>query len=292
MDLRVIPHSDLTPELAASGVFVTGMPSADYHAYPAASKSGLDLIDRSPAHYRYREPREATRAMEIGTAIHTALLEPDRFAAEYVLLRNISDRRASEYKQATKEHPSECVLVSHEADHVAGMQESVYANERAADVLRLTGYRELSAFATDPDTGELIKCRFDILTDSGIAVDLKKTRDARPEKFSRSVYDYRYHVQDAFYRHVYRTITGQELAEFLILAVEENMPHISQVYRLDDEAVAEGERQWRRNLAEYSEAKKSGNWRGYVIESELLSLPTWVMNQIENEMDDGGITCE
>lgn len=286
MNITVIDYGELTPELAAKGCFVAGMPNDEYHKYAGISKSGLDLVDRSPAHYRYREPVERSRAMDIGSAIHCALLEPERFAHDYVLLRETTDRRASEYKQAIKEHPAGNVLVASEADRVAGMQESVYANPSAATLLQQDGWRELSVFATDPETGALIKCRFDLLTVTLVAVDLKKTRDARPDKFSRSVYDYRYHVQEAFYRHVFRCASGFDLPEYRLLAVEEKLPHSSVVYRLDDEAVAEGVRQFRRNLDEYAKCEKSGDWHGYVIDSELLSLPTWVMNQIENEMSE------
>lgn len=280
-------YSKLTPELAAQGCFVTDMPSDEYHRYPAISKSGLDLIERSPAHFRYREPSETTRPMEIGTAIHTAILEPDRFSHDYLLLRDVTDRRASEYRQAIKVHDSANVLTGDEADKVSGMQESVYANTSARALLESEGYNELSAFATDPETGLLLKCRFDLLTHGGIGVDLKKTQDVRPEKFSRSVYDYRYHVQDAFYSYVFALASGGvQLQAFKILAVEERMPHISQVYQLDSEAKAEGNRAFRRNLETYAKCFESGDWHGYNIESELLSLPTWIMSQIENELDD------
>jgi len=286
MTITPINYTDLTPELARAGCFVLNMPNSAYHSYEGISKSGLDLIERSPSHYRYREPRSATRAMEIGTAIHAAILEPDRYAAQYMLLVDVHARTASEYKQAIKTHTSECVLVSHEADHIAGMQESVYANESAAKLLDDEGWCEVSAFVECPETGVLLRARFDKLTRYGIGIDLKKTRDARPDKFSRAVYDYRYHVQDAFYSHVYQLITGEPIKAFKIIAVEENMPHSTHVYQLDDEAKAEGARQFERNLADYAEAVNSGHWRGYVVESELLSLPTWVMNQIENEMAD------
>lgn len=155
-------------------MMVIGMPNDIYHAHDSASKSALDLVARSPAHYKYAPPRETTRQMEIGTAIHTALLEPDKFASEYVLLRDVTDRRSSEYKAAIKEHPSERVLTGSEADKVAGMQESVYANPDASSLLSQPGYRELSVFAADPETGVMVRARFDILTHDGQAVDLKK----------------------------------------------------------------------------------------------------------------------
>src|SRR5690625_4787601 len=83
--------------------FIANMPNSVYHSTPEGiSSSGLKQMLRSPAHYKFQASTPPTRAMEIGTSIHTALLEPDRFAHEYVLLRDVKDRRSSEYKQAVK----------------------------------------------------------------------------------------------------------------------------------------------------------------------------------------------
>ena len=61
------------------------IPNADYHGGQGISKSGLDLIAKSPAHFAAAklEPREPTKAQALGTAIHALILEPDVFAAEY-----------------------------------------------------------------------------------------------------------------------------------------------------------------------------------------------------------------
>lgn len=63
-----------------------------YHAGPGESKSLLDLVRRSPAHYRARmlaanddTPPAATPAQMIGTAFHALLLEPAEFAKNYCL---------------------------------------------------------------------------------------------------------------------------------------------------------------------------------------------------------------
>src|SRR5690554_7240947 len=133
--------------------FIEGMPNEVYHSHPeGVSSSGLKLVERSPAHYRYQAARAPSRAMEIGTAIHTALLEPERFAADYVLLKDVKDRRASEYKAAVKVHGSERVLVSGEADQVAGMQEAVLSNQAMSERLNAEGWRELSLFVDRKST--------------------------------------------------------------------------------------------------------------------------------------------
>jgi len=275
---------------ATPGAYLLDMPNADYHGSEGVSKSGLDLIERSPAHYRYRVAKAATRGMELGTAIHTALLEPERFASEYMLLKDVKDRRASEYKQAVKVYGSECTLTGPEADKVAGMQEAVYANPHARELLEVDGWRELSGFAIDPDTGILCRHRPDLLTASGVMVDLKKTQDARADAFSRAVYNYRYHVQAAFYMDQYFWITGERVERFVFLAVEEEMPHGVKIYQLDDDAIAIGREAYRENLRTYASSEASNEWPCYDSAPELLSLPGWAVAQYENELEDGGIS--
>lgn len=269
---------------------IEGMSNADYHAADGISKSGLDLIARSPAHFRYAAPCQSSRAMEIGTAIHTAILEPERFAVEYMLLRDVDDRRASAYKEAAKVHGGERTLTMSESDAVAGMQESVWSNPSAASFLRDQACRkELSIFTNDPITGVKVKCRFDAL--NGLrALDLKKTQDARPSEFVRSVWAYRYHVQEAFYRDVFEWETGDTLDAFGFLAVEQDAPNANKIHLLPDDFVAYGRRLYRQALNTYAQCLDSGHWPSIDGGAEVLSLLPWMMAQIENELDDEGIT--
>lgn len=251
-----------------------------YHAAPGISKSGLDLVARSPAHYAYAAPRESTRAMEVGTAIHCSILEPDRFATDYMMLREVTDRRASAYKEACKVWSAERVLTGTEADKVAGMQESVRSNRHLADFLGAPGQCELSVFATDPETGVLVKCRFDKLLDSHAAVDLKKTQDIRD--FGKSVANYGYHIQAAFYSDVYEWATGEKLDGFVFAAVEEVMPHASAPFFLDDEAMEIGRIEYRKALNTYAECLASDEWPGIECEPQEIQLPYWYMNKFDD----------
>ena len=271
------------------GSYYADVPNEVYHSMSGISKSGLDLINRSPAHYAHRVARAPSRNMEMGTAIHTALLEPERFATDYMLLREVKDRRTSAYKEAVKVYGSERTLTGPEADKVAGMQEAVYANPHARKLLESDGWRELSGMANDPETGATCRHRFDLLTVDGIAVDVKKTQDARPEAFQRSVYNYRYHVQAAFYADQYYWITGNRLKGFMFLAIEEEMPHGVQVYYLDDSSLAIGREEYRADLARYARCITDSDWPAYDSRPSLLSLPDWVLSRYENDLEDGGI---
>lgn len=269
-------------------MFVSGMPNEVYHAHPeGVSSSGLKLVERSPAHYRYQAARAPSRAMEIGTAIHTALLEPERFTTDYVLLKDVKDRRASEYKAATKVHGTERVLVSTEADQVAGMQESVLSNPSMAKRLNAEGWRELSLFVRDPETGVLIRVRYDLLCRNNyVAVDLKSCQDARPEEFSKSIFNYAYDLQAALYRDAFEWATGETPA-FEFAVVEKDMPHGHKLYEPDHTMIQEGRRRYREALNLFAQCEQSGNWPGLPCDGpEIISLPSWRMAQIENEIEE------
>ncbi len=68
------------------GIYSPAMlPNSDYHGGGLVTKSKLDLVDRSPAHLKYQldNPREETKALRIGKALHCAVLEPEVFMNEY-----------------------------------------------------------------------------------------------------------------------------------------------------------------------------------------------------------------
>lgn len=77
------------------GVYA-GIPNADYHGGPGISKSGLDLIHRSPMHYHAvvtaaNDNHESTAAQALGTAAHALILEPAEFVKSYCLGLRQSD---------------------------------------------------------------------------------------------------------------------------------------------------------------------------------------------------------
>lgn len=274
----------------APGIY-TDISNEDYHASHGISNSGLGLVDRSPAHFKYPKERDSTRHMEIGSAIHCAILEPDRFDDEYKVVE-CDVRTSSLYKAACKEYPSELVLTSPESANVLGMQKSVYANRAARSILLSPSRKELSVYAIDPETGLLVKCRFDLLTDDLAAMDIKKTQDARAEAFSRSIYNYGYHRQAAFYIDVYKWATGHDIREWKFLAMEENSPYACKVYTLDPEAIEIGRIEYRAALNQYAECVESGEWPAYGDDEEVISLPGWAFSKFEDDLEVGGFEDE
>lgn len=71
--------------------------NAEYHGGPGISKSGLDLIHKSPLHLRHvldaanDEQEEPSGAFLIGTATHCAILEPGKFVSDFARAPRLAD---------------------------------------------------------------------------------------------------------------------------------------------------------------------------------------------------------
>lgn len=284
--------------------FVPDMPEDEYHGGPGVSKSALDKIapesGGSPAHYKAaKETRlTPTPAMALGTALHCALLEPERFATEYVNT-GCNDKRQKAYKEAA-EALGDKALTARDADWLAGMQAAVWQGsdqnaQAARTLLSMEGDTELSAFAHDDVTGLTRRCRFDLLThadSSGrvFAADIKKTKDASPAEFAKSVFRYRYHVQAAFYSDIYYQITEKPLDSYTFIAIEEAPPHAVQVYAISDEDMAIGRALYVRDLTLVAACVDADDWplapesdtpTAYNRGPSVLSLDPWMRERQE-----------
>lgn len=290
--LKIMPYAEWLNPADHAPCVISDMPNDVYHACEGISNSGLSKIARSPAHYKYGE-FEATKAMELGSALHCAVLEPAVFAEQYLLLPDVKNRTASEYKAATKSRGAGNVLVGKEVDQLTGMVSALNDHYKANQLMGVKGWRELAMFARDPHTGVLCKAKFDFLGFDGhhfYAVDLKTTSDASPEEFSKSIANYRYHVQDAFYSDVFEWATGNTLDKFWFVAVESKRPHGIICRYLDDESREMGGIDARDSLTTYAECVEADYWPCYeqpeTDEECVISLPGWKLAQYENDIVD------
>lgn len=259
-----------------------------YHSSEGYSNSFLTAMLRSPAHAMSRGKWKSTRNMEIGSAFHSSTLEPDLYKRDYRIVE-CDARTSSLYKQACKDHPSAQVLTLGEAETVKGMTDGVYRNPKLRSVIELPGKAEVAYFAIDPETGLMIKCKFDWLTDCFTALDIKKTQDARMHKFSQSINTYMYHMQDAFYRHVFRCATGEDLREFYFGAVEEQKPHASNRWRLGPESRKKGDALFREALTTLAICLDRNEFPAYPCDGDdEIEIPAYALDQDE-ELDLSGL---
>jgi exodeoxyribonuclease VIII len=276
-----------------TGVY-SDISNADYHGGAGVSKSGLDLIARSPLHYwgayldPHREPRKETTAMAVGTAIHTAILEPDTFGERYVILPEGLDRRTTAGKASYEAVISQACATGAEVisanDAAKVLKIAAYAHAHpVAKAMFSDGKAEQSVFWTDDETGVLCKCRPDWLLggENPAVLDVKSTLDASPDEFARSAFKWRYHVQAAWYLDGVEAATGLKPDSFMFLAVEKEAPFASAYYYADDDMIRAGRAEYRRALRVYADCLASGKWTGYTPKLLPLGLPKWADIAIE-----------
>ncbi|USZ80567.1 exodeoxyribonuclease VIII [Serratia phage MQ-4] len=149
----------------------------------------------------------------------------------------------------------------------------------AASKLIGAGKAEQSVYWTDPLTGELCRCRPDWWRDDNIVVDLKTTENAGPDGFAKSIANFRYDVQAAFYLDGIEAATGKRPRGFVFVAVEKKPPFAVGVYVLDAETLELGRAQYQHDLKIYAECQRSGVWPGYGDKIQTINLPAWHANK-------------
>lgn len=258
------------------------LPNEAYHSGPGVSKSGLwTLQTKSPAHYRF-ETREQKAAFDVGTASHTAVLEPEKFEATVV--RGPEDRRGNKWKDAAEFHAGEgkLLLTSGDYDDVLALRDAVHADAWVSAII--TGGKpivEASGYSIDQTTGELVRVRPDLYRDDlGIMVDFKTARSAHPDAFARAVVDYGYHAQGALYSDVWRSV-GKPVEGFVFIVAEPKSPYAHAVYELPPSIVEEGRAMMRAALDTYSTCRAADHWPAYGDGVQELSFKRWAYRLTE-----------
>jgi exodeoxyribonuclease VIII len=255
------------------------MSNADYHAQSAISKSGLDLIARCPAMFKHRRenPILPTPAMRMGTLVHTAILEPHDLA-NLVVAPKIDRRSAAgkaEWEAFKVFAEGKEIVDADELDELQAITKAVHAHPAAGQALSMLSSVEDSIFWTDTDTGIDCRCRPDGILTNGLIIDVKTTKDARPDEFAKSIANYRYHVQSAFYSDGYNAMFGAPPKGFMFIAVETVAPYLVACYVASPEMIIRGRSDYKRDLTTYARCLETDEWPGLPEKPVKIDLPKW-----------------
>ena len=272
-------------EITKPGVY-PNISHAGYIADPvpvgSLSSSGARTILSSPARFAYDRvhPRVAG-SLDIGTITHGLVLGsgPD------VVIVEADSWRTNAAKEAAAEARDEgkVPILAKDYEPARLMAESVMSHPTARALIEQEGLHEASEFAIDPETGEWLRSRPDVLPDASgrrpIIVDLKTALSADPEKFARHAGDFGYHQQHAFYVDLDALIFGDRDAAFALVVVEKAPPYLVSVVELDEEAVDCGRGRNRAAIDRWHQCRQAGQWPGYGNAVHRVSLPPYILNK-------------
>jgi exodeoxyribonuclease VIII len=260
------------------------MSNEDYHKAPGVSKSGLDLIAGNPSTYKWQQgapvDTEKLDALDAGTALHCALLEPDEFESRFIVmpefnLRTTDGRADRDSFMAETADEGKIVLVAEVHRQLQLMRKSAYAHPVVRMIMEARGHNEASIFWNDDETGELCRIRPDrhIWSDEvgPVIVDVKKC--AGIDRFETHAEEFRYHVQHAMYVDGYRKHYGED-APFWFLVVDSTCSagrYRVDVVELPQEWVDAGHELYRRDLTTYHHCNQQNDW----LHVRTLNRPRW-----------------
>ena len=235
---------------------------------------------RSPLHYwaKHVDPNRIetsidSPALRFGPAAHMAVLEQQRFRDTYHLGPQVS-RATKTWKDAAKACAG-TLLPPDEYQALVGIQTSLRSHPSASKALFSDGGISEATFIANG-----LKCRADRVTKSGKLVDLKTTQDASAAAFAKSVANFNYHIQAAFYMHVVEMATGTRPKGFAFVAVEKAPPYACQVFVASDSMLAEGFKQVYGLLERKDKLEAdygTDPWPSYSDRPVSLDLPSWAI---------------
>jgi exodeoxyribonuclease VIII len=211
------------------------MSKRDYLSY-----SALKAFAKSPNHYiRYVQGKiESTPAMDFGTMVHKAILEPEDFEECYAPAP-YCDRRTKVGKQTWMEFSAKCeeedIIPVKEIDfnRALRMRDAVWANEDCESVLEFTASE--IGFTNEID-GVPFKGFFDAYAKNHV-VDIKTTGNASFGAFQKACSEHDYYLQATIYSCVADILAGNDEGDsrtnFFWIAVERDPPYNVAVYRFD-----------------------------------------------------------
>lgn len=303
MNTKILNLADLIALHAAGkliGLF--NVEEEAYHAGPGVPQSMLKEFGQSPAHAKaYIERKsEPTQAMKFGTAVHCSVLEPSRFASTYVQAPEC-DRRTKAGKETyaawESENQGKNVLDQDDMQTVKAITAAVNAHEAASTLTR--GLVEMAAYWIDEETGILCRCKADaIVADQGVILDLKTTSGSATQgEFARSVANYGYHIQAAYYLDGVREAlrqsifladcddssvgrfvglpVGQSVDRFVFMVVEKGRPYGVALFELDAASIQVGRNLYRKYLQELAICRMENHWPAYSQGIQTIQLPSW-----------------
>lgn len=242
------------------------------------SVSDLNCFAQSDLTFEWRvlkgNRKEASKAQNIGSAVHCGFLEPELFDSQFTSIDEALNTTAGKNKKKELEAKTPGLTVMNKGDMevVSGCVDALKANPLSSKLIS-KGRAEVSFFWICPKTGLKLKGRADWLDEEGgICPDLKTTKDAL--KFESSIAEFGYHRQASHYLDGLQVLLGR-MFKWCWIAVGTEDPYLVKVWEpeLGDLKIGHDELlSFKQRLVE---CRKTSRYEGPAPVMHKASLPSW-----------------
>ena len=240
------------------------------------SKSLLWDFNESPYKWRHSSSKEVTKAMDLGTLIHSAILEPEMPLADIAAISPYADFRtkaAQEWKADQREMGR--MIATEDDIRAASGCEQVFSEDYAQRFG--VGYKsEVAIFATIGATQ--IKGMIDLVPDSlDLLVDLKTTaRIGSLREITNTIISRGYHWQAALYLDLWNAASLAWRERFVICFIEVTEPYESAWVEVSPALIEAGRAGYMNALAKWQSCVAIDVWPRQHEGITLIEKPVYL----------------
>lgn len=206
-----------------------------------------------------------TDAMELGSALHVAFLEPELMPERVTKWEH--RRAGADWEKFQHDNPGKIILTAKMHAALVGMVRSLRQHPEVRRWLSRIEDTEVSAL--DDFAGALCKARGDALTSDPL-IDLKTVASGEPYKIQKQAWDLGYYIQAAVHTHLFKR------DRFILLTVESSPPYDVCPWELPPSFIQAGHDEAKAIVERYLECEKHGQWPGRSQTIQKLEAPAWM----------------
>lgn len=260
-----------------------------YHADTScvSSSSLKEFLDWVPTyHQRYvlgTMPRkEPSEAMTLGSAIHCAILEPEKYPDQYCTAP-VCDRRTKGGKETWEgfvaDNKGKTVLSADQQETVAGCVEAFQLHKIAGELDLSDGWIE-RGFRWLDRSGAWCKCKPDYIRKDGLIVDLKTVSSLNEKKLMAQAAELRYHMQAAMYLDGIQSLCSNSIGPFYHVCLLTAPPYGVVAYELGADSLNMGRELYQSGLRRLVDCRLSGDWSDpKERDVNKWNIPRWALTQ-------------
>ena len=213
------------------------------------TSSMLGFLNKSPQHLlRYMQGyQQESKALDIGKAFHTMVLEPSKLDNQVVVFEG-KTRRGKAWDEFSIQNADKTIVSASEWNMINNMSNILFENEEAMKFISESKHEVVEVWQ---DLHYQIDCKGKAdmvmmnIDDKKVLIDLKTTRDSSLESFRRSAYNYGYDRQASFY------LDGFDADEFWFVVIEKESPYRVGIYKASEDFIFSGRQKFHLLLEMY-----------------------------------------
>jgi hypothetical protein len=266
----------------------------DFEEWPCTAEeyhreNGLYSASRLKRYVQVVEEPKTRTALDFGTAVHLALLEPDKLGEQIAIKKKFGRTKADLAAKADWEEANagKILLTDDQAMRAQAIAGHIRVHPKLAPILKhkLTQFEHTIKFV-DKATGLPCKTRRDIVC-GPVVFDLKTSSTVEVDKFeAQSIPAYRYDLQGALYADAHASMIGRP-ARFAFIVASKEPPYRVGVYEVGDAWLEIGRRFYRQALEAAARELESGTPHKFDWEQQTMVLndpPKWLCQKVGVEL--------